>query len=425
MPRPIRVHVEGALYYVTARGAETHPLFRDARDYDTYLEWLKAYQEKYGFKLFAFTLLPGSVHLCVELRGATTISTIMHALHSRYTKHVISRYGGTAHVFQERFRSTLIEKTPWLLRVTAFLHELAKRSGGEVRTSYARYAHPELAAAGPAMTKELAEISQALEQCAPGMAYAQYAETAAGSWQETGRALEHRVVGSEAFIALVEQQSRVAVQPEVFAEMISPVTAQAQEPPAQPPAPRAAHRRPVGFTVSVAMASVALCAAFLSLRTIAFLKHTVAILAEENAQTFAALIEDHGNGSGVRLAEMTAAVPLSGTAWEVQLKPMFASGQMQTNRDVLQFDAARMVSTQLSAAGFPASRYVAGPPHGDGSTWEAVQMGPGGEMVTWRGQVRGDKMLGVMTREQPGSPVQGFRFVGIATQGHKTATSEI
>jgi len=42
MPRPLRVHVEGALYYVTSQAIAPFVLFKDARDYETYLELLAA-----------------------------------------------------------------------------------------------------------------------------------------------------------------------------------------------------------------------------------------------------------------------------------------------------------------------------------------------------------------------------------------------
>ena len=73
MSRSIRVHVEGALGYVTSRAAEGVVLFRDARDYQTYLALLEEYRRRYGFKVFSYCLLSEELHLCVELPAKTTI----------------------------------------------------------------------------------------------------------------------------------------------------------------------------------------------------------------------------------------------------------------------------------------------------------------------------------------------------------------
>ena len=135
MPRPVRVHMEGALYYVTTRASEGQVLFRHPKDYEAYREFLMTYRERYGFKLFAYVLLPTEIHLLVELAQDTTISTIMHAMNSRYTKHVAKRYQHTGHLFQERFHTTLVEKAPSALRLTGFLHKLPawKGAAGDLR----------------------------------------------------------------------------------------------------------------------------------------------------------------------------------------------------------------------------------------------------------------------------------------------------
>ena len=129
MPRPHRIHLEGALNYVTSRALEGFTLFKDDRDYQTYLELVTEYRQRFGFKLFAYVLLPDHLHLCVEATNGTTISAIMHALNSRYTKYYNKRYGHAGHVFEGRFRLTLIEKASSLLQVTGYLHTHPRRSG--------------------------------------------------------------------------------------------------------------------------------------------------------------------------------------------------------------------------------------------------------------------------------------------------------
>lgn len=122
MTRIPRTHIEGALYYVTSRGDHNEDIFRDEQDYQMYLELLKKYKEQYGFKLFAFVLLPNHLHLLIELKVGITISDIMHDLNSNYTKYFNGKYDLKGHLFQERYKLVLLEKESYLLAVSAYIY---------------------------------------------------------------------------------------------------------------------------------------------------------------------------------------------------------------------------------------------------------------------------------------------------------------
>lgn len=117
-----RIHIEGALEYVTCRGDNERELFHNPDDYRVYLALLRKYQGKYNFKLFAFVLLPTHLHLLVELGRGVTISQVMHSLNSNYTKYFNGRYTQKGHLFQERYRLVIVEKCPYLSLLTAYIH---------------------------------------------------------------------------------------------------------------------------------------------------------------------------------------------------------------------------------------------------------------------------------------------------------------
>jgi hypothetical protein len=173
--------------------------------------------------------------------------------------------------------------------------------------------------------------------------------------------------------------------------------------------------------MSLAMVGVALAAALLSARNVDFLRHTLKVLAEENTHTLLALSTARASASPVQLASFRAPQRLGGTVWDIQLKPMTGSDAAGTATDRLQFEEEKVVSARLSEAGFPASHFRATAARQGSASWETVQIGPGGEMVNWRGEWDGRAMHGVMTRQRPGGSVETFRFVGVNAQG----TSEI
>lgn len=129
MPRLPRIYLEKALYYVTAKGDIHQHIFKDEEDFKAFLELLRKYKEQYGFKLFAFCLVPEHFHLLLELPEQKegkykmgVLSGIMHDLNSSYTKYYNAKYARKGHLFRERYRAALAEKDAYLLRLSLYIH---------------------------------------------------------------------------------------------------------------------------------------------------------------------------------------------------------------------------------------------------------------------------------------------------------------
>ena len=417
MPRPLRVHLtEGALQYVTSRAVEGTPLFRSERDYETYLKLLKQYQAQYGFKLFAFVLLPDHLHLCLELTNGTTLSTIMHAINSRYTKYVAKRYGHSGHLFQERFRLTIVEKAPYLLHLIGYLHTHPVRShlAADVTayqwSSLQQYLSAELAGSetGISLVAEACEVLTRLSQEHPGMDYERYLRSVtAETWEQLREQLQNSVVGSQTFLAHVEEQRRRAQREELdeVQPSIHPST----------PVTMDTSRRPIGLSASLAVAALALITAAFSTRAVMSSERTVRALGQENQRVFAALLSGIRQSTGVHLASFMRPQYLVGTSWNVHLQPVMAGNGEEAATDQLRFTRDRVLSTRLADAGFAASPFrVTQQDHH--AVWETVQAGPNGETASWRGTWNGTTMEGVMTRQRPDRTSETFRFVGISAR---------
>ncbi|MDP3041235.1 MAG: transposase, partial [Candidatus Omnitrophota bacterium] len=128
MPRPPRISLEDALYYITSRCIYNQDIFKEEADYNAYFELIKKYKEQYKFRLYAYVLLPNHFHLLLELPDQEQeslkggISEIMHGLNSSYTKYFNGKYGRKGHLFRDRFKTALVEKDPYLLKLTAYIH---------------------------------------------------------------------------------------------------------------------------------------------------------------------------------------------------------------------------------------------------------------------------------------------------------------
>ncbi len=164
MGRVPRIHIEGALYYITSRGDHNEDIFKDSQDYYAYLNLIKKYKELHRFKLFSFVLLPNHLHLLLELSEKSSLSQIMHDINSSYTKYFNKRHKRKGHLFQERYKSILIEKNPYLPLLTVYVHLNPKRVGivSELKeyifSSYLAYLKNDTSYLGLNLKKELIEV---------------------------------------------------------------------------------------------------------------------------------------------------------------------------------------------------------------------------------------------------------------------------
>lgn len=122
MSRPVRLEFEGATYHVLARGNERREVFRDDRDREKYLERIRHYRERFGFRLVAFCLMSNHVHLVIET-GRTRLSRIMLGLQGSYTQWFNLRHRRSGHLFQGRYKAFLVEQDEYLKALVRYVHE--------------------------------------------------------------------------------------------------------------------------------------------------------------------------------------------------------------------------------------------------------------------------------------------------------------
>ncbi len=91
MPRLARLDAPGVLHHIIARGNRHEKIFRNKDDYQLYLNFLSEYKDRYGFSLYAYTLMPNHVHLLIEV-GEVPLSRIMQNLQFRYTRNFNIKY---------------------------------------------------------------------------------------------------------------------------------------------------------------------------------------------------------------------------------------------------------------------------------------------------------------------------------------------
>jgi putative transposase len=121
MSRPARIEFAGAVHHVMARGDRREEIFRDEQDRWKFLGYLAEGAERYRVKVYCYVLMENHFHLVI-MTPEGNLSQWMHQLKTAYTVYFNCRHQVVGHLFQGRFKSTVIEAEKYLLEVSRYLH---------------------------------------------------------------------------------------------------------------------------------------------------------------------------------------------------------------------------------------------------------------------------------------------------------------
>lgn len=121
MPRGPRLDAPDALHHVIARGIERRLLFADDLDRQDFLDRLAHLVTVTHAGLFAWCLMPNHFHLLLRT-GRVPLSTLMRRLLTAYAVTFNRRHRRAGHLFQNRFKSILVEADPYLLQLVRYIH---------------------------------------------------------------------------------------------------------------------------------------------------------------------------------------------------------------------------------------------------------------------------------------------------------------
>lgn len=121
MPRGPRFVFENAFYHVFNRGINKQTIFLSEDDYRFFLTKLRDLKNKYDHSIYAFCLMPTHFHISIQTRKVP-ISKIMASLATTYSMYFNRTYNHLGPVFQNRFKSILIESGPYFLQLSQYIY---------------------------------------------------------------------------------------------------------------------------------------------------------------------------------------------------------------------------------------------------------------------------------------------------------------
>ena len=127
MPRQARLDAPDTLHHVMVRGLERRRIFRDDTDRRDFVARVGALAEGGAFRVYAWALLPNHAHLLVRT-GTRPLARAMRSLLTGYAGAFNRRHKRVGHLFQNRYKSIVVEEERYLLELVRYLHLNALRA---------------------------------------------------------------------------------------------------------------------------------------------------------------------------------------------------------------------------------------------------------------------------------------------------------
>jgi len=128
MGRYTREEMAGGYYHVTARGNNREYIFKKDIDKGYFLKLLNESRQNMRFKLMGYVLMDNHYHLLVQT-GDVKLQKIMHQINNKYSKYFNAVYERCGHVFQGRYKASVIRNEQYLLKVLAYIHQNPVKAG--------------------------------------------------------------------------------------------------------------------------------------------------------------------------------------------------------------------------------------------------------------------------------------------------------
>jgi REP element-mobilizing transposase RayT len=128
MPRKARQKSGSGVYHVMMRGINRQTIFEDEEDYEKFLQTILNYKVKCGYKIHAYCLMSNHVHLLIKV-GKEPLEQIMRRICGSYVYWYNWKYQRVGNLFQDRFKSEVVEDDTYFLHVQRYIHQNPVKAG--------------------------------------------------------------------------------------------------------------------------------------------------------------------------------------------------------------------------------------------------------------------------------------------------------
>jgi putative transposase len=140
MARSPRLFVTGHALHIARCGDNRATVFFQNRDYQRYLKILRDAAKTYVVAIHAYAFMPGHVRLLDTPSDKSGPSRMMQSIGLQYARYIVDAYHRNGSLWEERFKSSVIDSGDYFLACSQFIEQTAVRenlvqSAGQYRWS--------------------------------------------------------------------------------------------------------------------------------------------------------------------------------------------------------------------------------------------------------------------------------------------------
>lgn len=128
MSRKAREKSRTGIYHVMLRGVNGQIIFEDDEDYRKFLQTIKDYKEQCGYEVYAFCLMSNHIHILLK-EGIEDLGMFFRRIGASYVYWYNWKYNRTGHLFQDRYKSEVVEDDKYFLTVLRYIHQNPIKAG--------------------------------------------------------------------------------------------------------------------------------------------------------------------------------------------------------------------------------------------------------------------------------------------------------
>jgi putative transposase len=121
MPRGPRLDCPGALHHFIARGIERRNIFHNDEDRTDLLARIDTLVSQSRTRVYAWCLMPNHIHLLIRT-GDPSLSSFAQRLLGGYAGAFNRRHHRSGHLFQNRFKSIIVDEAAYFLELVRYIH---------------------------------------------------------------------------------------------------------------------------------------------------------------------------------------------------------------------------------------------------------------------------------------------------------------
>ncbi|AJQ26190.1 transposase [Pelosinus fermentans] len=128
MPRQARERSRSGIYHLILRGINKQTIFENDEDRQKFIETLGYYKMVSNYMLYGYCLMDNHIHLLIR-ENEESISQVIKRISSSYVYWYNQKYERCGHLFQERFKSEVIETDAYFLMALRYIHQNPIKAG--------------------------------------------------------------------------------------------------------------------------------------------------------------------------------------------------------------------------------------------------------------------------------------------------------